>query len=103
MSVSLSVPCLSVSLSLCLSVSPFASEVGVIIMNIKYFISFSFHTPHEVIVVVVVVGDLFGICVSRKWFMFCCRFVVVACHCMQHINFWQSVFDLPTSLALLAS
>lgn len=73
MSVSLSVPS-PVYFSLSLSVSPFASEVGVIIMNIKYFISFSFHTPHEVIVVV---GDLFGICVSRKWFMFCCRFAVV--------------------------
>lgn len=67
-------------LSVCLSVPSFASEVGVIIMNIKYFISFSFHTSHEAVVVVVVaiisLGDLFGIS-EMVYVCFGCRFVVV--------------------------
>lgn len=73
MSVPLSV-CLSLHVSVCLSVPSFASEVGVIIMNIKYFISFSFHTPHEA--VVVSLGDLFGIS-EMVYVCFGCRFVVV--------------------------
>lgn len=77
LSVCLSV-CLYMCLSACLSVPSFASEVGVIIMNIKYFISFLFHTPHEAVVVAVIIslGDLFGIS-EMVYVCFGCRFVVV--------------------------